>query len=272
MRPETLTPITLRMSLLLALALAGLAASGSARAQSFDCEAASGRVEEMICAEEALGQADTGLSEAWRETIDVAADPAGLVRSQRAWLRTRNACPDKACVMAAYRQRTPVVRAAPRAGWAVHRDLERGITFEYLANREVKPCPEAYGPCIAIYGYARGRPDTLLVTLQAFDGALEEIASREAGFEARDGGWFTTYGRFEPQPVELFQKDGLSGMQATIICGVSIGDGFHAAAGECYYGVLSDGRRSVVATTDGGAGGLDESTNWSLTTLNFTQP
>lgn len=271
MRAETLMPIAFRWSLLLIFALAGLAVSGPARAQSFDCEAATAPVEEMICADAALSQADSDLSDAWLEAIDAAADPAGLMRSQRAWLRTRDACPDKACIAAAYRDRIPVVRATPRAGWAVHRDPELGLTFEYLANREVRRCPEGYGPCAALYGRFRGRADQLLMVFQTFEGGLHQIAGAEAGFEQRDGGWFTTYGRFRPQEVEPFGSGGLDGLQATIICGIDDENGFHAAGGECYWGVLSDGRRSVVMTTEGVAG-LDADTRRSVDTLKFLEP
>lgn len=270
MRHLTLLPILLRLALPAAFSLAGLAATGPARAQSFDCEAAMERVENMICSDEALGALDYELDEAWSETIDVAADPAALMRSQRAWLRTRNACRDSACVAAAYRERVPVVRAAPRAGWSVYRNPELGLTFEYLANREVRACPDEMERCVAIYGRYFGAP-RLLMAFQRFDGPLEAVAQSEAGFEPRDGGWFTTYGRFEPQPVGRFQSQGLDGMQAVITCGISDENGFHAAAGECYWGVLSDGGRSVVIMTEG-VGGLDADTRHSVDTLTFLEP
>jgi uncharacterized protein len=267
MRTVTLLPL-IWSSLFLALSLA---APASARAQSFDCEAASGRAETLICADEALGQLDYELAEAWEATVDYAAEPAALIRSQRAWLRTRNACRDSACIATAYRERIPVVRATPRAGWAVYRDPRLGLTFEYLANREVRACPEGFERCAAVHGWLNGRPDRLLMAFQAFDGPLEAVAQSEAGFEPRNGGWFTTYGRFEPQPVEPFQSQGLQGLQSGVVCGLSDETGFHAAAGECYWGVLSDGRRSVVITTQG-IGGLDAETRHSVDTLQFLGP
>ncbi|HYC69529.1 lysozyme inhibitor LprI family protein [Brevundimonas sp.] len=271
MRFMTLTPILLRLALPLAVSLAGLAATGPARAQSFDCEAAFERVEVMICTDDALGALDYEMNEAWSDTIDMAADPAALMRSQRAWLRTRNACPDSACVAAAYRARIRVVRASPRAGWSVYRNPALGLTFEYLANREVRACPEGFERCVSLHGRLGGQPDRPLMMFQRFDGPLEAVAQSEAGFEARDGGWFTTYGRFEPQAVARSRSQGLERMQAVITCGISDENGFHAAAGECYWGVLSDGRRSVVITTEG-VGGLDAATRHSVDTLQFVQP
>jgi uncharacterized protein YecT (DUF1311 family) len=260
---------------LLAAALWLLFTPAPAKAQSFYCEDARERVETLICADESLGELDTEMSEAYLAVIDVAADPARLVRSQRAWIRRRNACRDRACVAAAYDQRKPVVLATPRAGMAIHRDPALGLTFEYLANRRVEPCPaeDSEGPCTTVYGYRGGWPNVRLASFQVFDGSLEEIARREAGFEPRDGGWFTTYGRFQPQPVELFRSGALSGMRATVMCGIDDETGFHAAAGACFWGVLSDGRRSILVTADGAEGAPpDEIANEFAATLQLTQP
>ena len=79
----------------------------------------------------------------------------------------------------------------------------------------------------------------------------------------------TTYGRFEPVPVERFAGTGWTGMKAVVTCGVSDAEtGFHAAGGECLWEVLSDGRRSVLATTDG-YGEPEEVTGRLLATLRF---
>ncbi|HEX8661929.1 MAG TPA: lysozyme inhibitor LprI family protein [Brevundimonas sp.] len=260
---------------LLAAALWLLFAPGPAEAQSFYCDDDSKRVETLICADENLSALDTEMSEAYLAVIDVAADPAGLVRSQRAWLRTRNACGDRACLAAAYDQRRPVVLATPRAGMATHRDPVLGLAFEYLANRRVEPCPEGHseGPCTAVFGYRGGWPNVHLASFQVFDGTLEAIAQREAGFEPRDGGWFTTYGRFEPQRVELFRSGALSGMRASVICGIEDETGFHAAGGACFWGVLSDGRRSILVTAEGAEGAPpDEIANELAATLQLIQP
>jgi hypothetical protein len=62
----------------------------------------------------------------------------------------------------------------------------------------------------------------------------------------------TTYGRFDPVPVERFSGANWKGMRAVITCGTSDKEtGFHAAAGECLWAVLSNNARSIVASTDG---------------------
>lgn len=254
------------------LGVAAFALGGKAEAQSFDCGRASTRVERMICGDEALKARDQGLADDYRLTLDVAADPDALVRSQRAWLRSRDGCPDARCVAQAYVDRGVALDNAERAGFAVYRNAELGFAFEYMANRRVEPCPDMDERCVVIRGRFGGRPDEQLMTFQAFDGGLETVAQSEAGFEPRDGGWFTTYGRFQPQVVERFRGSGWTGMEATITCGISDEEtGFHAAGGECYWGVVSDGRRSILITTDGLAG-LDGATRHSVETLRFLQP
>lgn len=257
-----------------ALGFAALAFTGPAKAQSFDCDRASTRVERLICGDEALKARDEGLADDYRQTLDVAADPDALVRSQRAWLRSRDGCPDARCVAQAYDDRSVALDNAERAGFATYRNARLGVAFEYMANRRVQPCPDIYEreQCVMILGRFGGRPDEPLMTFQVFNGPLEQVAESEAGFEPRDGGWFTTYGRFQPQTVERFQGPGWTGMQAVITCGISDDEtGFHAAGGECYWGVVSDGRRSVLITTDGLAG-LDGATRRSVETLRFLQP
>lgn len=265
--------ISMRILVLAGLLLLGLAFTGPAKAQSFDCDRASTRVERLICGDEALKARDEGLADDYRLTLDVAADPDALVRSQRAWLRSRDGCPDARCVAQAYDDRSVALDNAERAEFATYRNARLGVSFEYMANRRVQPCPDIYDreQCVMIRGRFGGRPDEQLMTFQAFDGPLEQVAENEAGFEPRDGGWFTTYGRSQPKAVERFQGPGWTGMQATITCGISDETGFHAAGGECYWGVVSDGRRSILITTDGLAG-LDGATRWSVETLRFLQP
>ena len=62
----------------------------------------------------------------------------------------------------------------------------------------------------------------------------------------------TTFGRFDPVPVERFSGPGWAGMKAVIACAIDDPEtGFHPVAGECLWAVLSDGPQSVLATTDG---------------------
>lgn len=249
-------------------ALGWSAASDQAVAQSFDCARASTRVERLICGDDRLKGLDTGLAGNYLWALDEVADPDALVRSQRAWLRERDACRDAACVAEAYDGRTAALEAAPRAGVRAYNDRRLGAGFEYLANRTVRPCGDDRPNCVVLEGRYAGKPGVELMRFEAFEGDLEAIAEREAGFERRDGGWFTTYGRGTPQAARPFAGPNWRGLEATITCGISDETGFHAAGGECYWGVASDGRTSILITTDG-IGGLDERTRRSVETLRF---
>ena len=112
-----------------------------------------------------------------------------------------------------------------------------------------------------------------LLTVEVHDGALEAVAAEEAGFvRDADGRLMTTYGRFEPVPVEAFQVDGKQGLRAVVACGISDPEtGFHAGAGECLWAVVSDGTRSVVISSSGFGNGLDAA-EATLSSLRFLPP
>lgn len=76
-------------------------------------------------------------------------------------------------------------------------------------------------------------------------------------------------GKTAEQPVELLAGDGSQGLLAVVDCGVSDREiGFHAAAGECLRAVLSNGRRSVVADSQGLAGN-DAASRESIRSFRF---
>ena len=79
--------------------------SCSAGAASFDCARAASFVEKAICADSKLSGLDDALASAYKDTAANAADPGNLKTSQLAWLKTRNACPDFACLTTAYQRR-----------------------------------------------------------------------------------------------------------------------------------------------------------------------
>lgn len=253
--------------LLAAAVLAGSATTASA--QWFDCSKASTRAERTICADETLRTLDGDMSWIYSQVGDLAADRPALVRAQRAWLAERDACADAACMARAYRRRIQALVETPRAGWTTYRDETLGITFEHLANRRVAPCGEGFERCVALYGPLFGK-EALLVAFEIHDGDLETVATEHAGFELREGdGWYTTFGRFEPVRVGTFIGQGWQGMEATVTCGISDEEtGFHAAAGECYWGVVSNGRRAVVISTEG-IGGDDPASRRTVTSLRF---
>jgi hypothetical protein len=126
-----------------------------------------------------------------------------------------------------------------------------GISLSFLSNQRARPCGATEPRCIEIYGRRMGQ-QMILLSLQAVNEPLEQAAENKAGFQQTDGQWMTTYGRGVPVPVEHFSGPGSTGMKAVIACAIDDPEtGFHPVAGECLWAVLSDGLRSVLATTDG---------------------
>lgn len=238
-------------------------------AAGIDCDKARSQVEHLICSDKAIGLRDNDLSNAYSQAMETGADPAAITRSQREWLKQRNQCANSACLQRSYDDRIAALKQIPPAGWKTYRDPGLGISFEYLANRQVKACPASEGkPCVAMIGRNMDNSD-YLIEFTRVDGGLEEVATKEAGFEKNeDGHWMSTYGRGVPQAVESFEGHGWKGMHATITCGISDEAGFHAAGGDCYWAVMSDGKRSIVADTEGVVG-TDEATMHSVQTLRF---
>ncbi|KVV00618.1 lysozyme inhibitor LprI family protein [Burkholderia ubonensis] len=255
----------------LCLAVAATSVALSAHAAGIDCSAAKTHTDRLICGDKALVSADGALASAYDATVDAAADPRAVIVSQRAWLTQRDACGDAACVAAAYRDRAAALKQVKPAGWKTYRDPALGISFEYLANRQVKkPCPVLGGDrCVAIVGRNMTNSN-YFIAFEIVDGALEPVAEQEAGFERQDDGkWMSTFGRGTPQEVERFTGPGWRGMRATITCGISDPEtGFHAAGGECYWAVLSNGKRAAVANTQGIVG-TDDATMHSVSTFRF---
>lgn len=134
-----------------------------------------------------------------------------------------------------------------------------GLAFEHLPGLTVMPCAAETPSCVDVVDPALTGDEGRLVRVQAFSGPLEAVARAEAGFERDAGGrLMATYGRFEPVAVEAFGEPGRQGLRAVVACGISDSEtGFHAAAGECLWAVVSDGTRSVVISSNGFPNGLD---------------
>jgi hypothetical protein len=165
---------------------------------------------------------------------------------------------------------TPAVApsAAPTAATdhASFSDPALGIAFDYAAGRRTGPCPEVDGAgCVALF-----EGDDHLISFLVKDGAVGAVAAAEAGFERNaDGVLMTTYGRSAPVAVEPFSGSGWTGLKAVVTCGISDAEtGFHAAGGECLWAVIGDGRRAVVASTQG-VRGTDDETMRTLTSIRF---
>lgn len=94
-----------------------LAALMAVAAPSFDCTKAGLPVERMICADATLAQSDQAVAEAYAAGRKRA--PAKATEEQRAWLATRNACRDAACLLRTFDFRI----------WELVRDADIGTTY-----------------------------------------------------------------------------------------------------------------------------------------------
>jgi uncharacterized protein len=253
-----------------------LSMASPAHAQAFDCKRAKLTAEHLICQDKALSSLDLELDTAYGGALDVAADPDGVVSTQRAWLKRRNACTDSACIKSLYKARLHALAAVPHAALQTGHFPALGISLSFLSNQRAKPCDTPWlsashttvSGCIEIYGRRMGQ-QTMLLRLQAVNEPLEQAAENEAGFEQKDGQWMTTFGRGSPVPVERFSEPGWTGLKAVIACAIDDPQtGFHPVGGECLWAVLSDGPQTVVATTDGYEG-PDELTKDMIGSLKF---
>ena len=169
----------------------------------------------------------------------------------------------------------PPVAAAPEPTPAARTGLPSsaafGVVFDHANGLETRPCDGAMPRCTILFDPAAEEFMRDLLTVQVHAGSLETVAAAEAGFERDAGGrLMTTYGRFEPVPVEAFEVNGRSGLRAVVTCGISEPEtGFHAAAGECLWAVVSDGAQSVVISSSGFGNGL-EAAEAAVRTIRFT--
>ena len=88
-----------------------------AEAASFDCSAASGRIERMICADAALSLADSALGTGFAAALAASPHPQAVRAEQRQWIaasRDKAASPN--ALLAAYQSRTEELRQQG-AGW-----------------------------------------------------------------------------------------------------------------------------------------------------------
>lgn len=138
---------------------------------------------------------------------------------------------------------------APSAGWRIFQDPAFGFSFVYPPGWVAAVGCHGSRSCVGVLEGRRG-VDNYVVALEVFAGGLEQIAIDKAIFRPKLDGWVAT-GRFSDRPVEQVAGDGWRGLQAVVDCGISDRSGVHAAAGECLWAVLSDGRSSVVADTQG---------------------
>jgi uncharacterized protein len=234
---------------------------------SFDCSKARTGVEKTICADKALSSLDEELAKTYESVIS-SSDNADMVkREQKEWLRSvRDKCRDEACLKDAYANRLAQLAATRQVEWKTFRDANLGIEFSYPSNRKVEIGCRGSKNCTALIGKPTPHSD-YLIAFEAFDGDLDTVAVEQAVFEKKDNGWIAK-GRFGEHPVVPLAGPGWQGIKSIVDCGISDDSGFHAGAGECMWVVLSNGKRSVVADTQGIIG-IDEASMRSIESIRF---
>lgn len=80
-------------------------------AASFDCKAAAGKIETMICADPGVSQQDSQLAAAYAQLKKQTGDEKAETAVQLAWLKARNTCADRACVQRTYATRIAELQA-----------------------------------------------------------------------------------------------------------------------------------------------------------------
>lgn len=152
-----------------------------------------------------------------------------------------------------------VAGPGPPAPAAPQTSVAFGVSFDHAVGLETRPCDGETPRCTVLFDPAAEAFMRDLLTVQVLAGPLETVAAAEAGFVRNaEGRLMTTYGRFEPVAVEAFEVNGKSGLRAVVTCGVSDPEtGFHAAAGECLWAVVSDGAESVVVASSGYGNGAE---------------
>lgn len=269
-RSLVMNKLTVLWRALFLAAVGGFFVSIHAHAAGFSCARATIKVEHLICDDKALSALDSDMSYRYLTLLETAASPSELIKVQRAWLMQRNRCADADCLTKAYHERIASMEKTPLAGWKRYHDPRLKISFEYLGNREVKPCSEDSGNnCLMLVGHNMANSN-YLIEFQVTEGSLEEVAEKEAGFVREGNKWVTSFGRFNPVEVTRMKGKGWKGMEAVITCGISDPEtGFHAAGGSCWWVVISNGKRAVVADTQGIVG-LDPFTMRTIQSFQFT--
>ncbi len=234
---------------------------------SFNCSKAVTRVEKTICASRVLSDLDERLAGAYGAALRSSDDPGSVKSGQRAWLKNvRDRCPAEASLKQAYEKRLAELGPTDKAAWKIFRDMRLGIEFSYPADRTAAVGCRGSRDCVALIGSPMPNSD-YLIAFELFDGDLDTVAAEKAVFERRESGWIAM-GRSGEHPVELLSGPAWRGLKAVVDCGISDAVGFHAGAGECLWVVLSNGRRAVVADTQGLVG-IDEASMGSIQSIRF---
>lgn len=113
-----------------------------AYAASFDCTQATSYPEKTVCADSELSSLDESLAKIYGETLR---EKSGIQADQRKWLRLRNTCVDRACLVAAYQQRIIKLSGLEREATEICTQVEKLARKEGGRSLWLKNDEEALG-------------------------------------------------------------------------------------------------------------------------------
>jgi uncharacterized protein len=161
--PRTRQPRAVRTAILLAACLA-VPACG-AQAASFDCAKAATSVENAICADPALSQADEHMAQAYSKALGATLAPRALRTDQMHWLGSRESAGTHDDLRGSYDRRIAELLAWSDKWQSVRRD-----TGEAEARRACVAIPDApEDPCtVDAFANVAGSGDALAFQLQSY--------------------------------------------------------------------------------------------------------
>jgi hypothetical protein len=108
------------------------------------------------------------------------------------------------------------------------------LSASHPSNRKVQVGCRRSKSCIALVGKSTPNSE-YLIAFEVFDGHLETIAAEQAVFEKHNNVWIAK-GRSGEHAVVPLAGSGWQGLKATVDCGISDRQGFHAGAGDAVAG------------------------------------
>jgi uncharacterized protein len=233
-----------------------------ALAASFDCTKASGFVETTICQNAQLSALDDELKISYKTAL--AANKTNA-NEQKNWLKTTRACTSEACLTEAYTQRLQQLNNTNAAAITWQRYNGLGISFDYPNDRKIK---QEVNNITIINSDMSG--SDYIIHFEIGEGDLNQAITKTAIFTQNSAKqWVASIGRFENPPAQTITAHNWTGLKTTISCGIEDKEtGFHAAAGECLWALISDGSHYLLADTQG-ISGLDDATLKTLLSIEF---
>jgi len=107
--------------------------------------------------------------------------------------------------------------------------------------------------CYQFSAAGQPRPEDYALEICSVEKGLNDAAYDSGIFDKSDkDNWITIAGPGSSKTADVISQEGWHGIQAIIDCGIDDPTtGFHAAAGDCYWAVASNGRRSLIVDTQG---------------------